>query len=345
MDGLLKRTARAPALLMLAGFIIVVAGMKAASAILVPLFLAVFIAIICTPPLFWLQRKGVPKMLALVIILAAILFAGALIAILIGHSLMQFMGNLPAYQERLSAHSAAFMSWLLEKGVVIPQAGVSGALDPGWVMGLAGYLFSALSGILAKGLLVLLTIVFILLEAAEFPRKMRAVYSNPETSLSVIEKFSHNAKRYLVIQTLISASAGLVIGLWLLVLGVPYPALWGTLAFLLNYVPNIGSIIAAVPAILLALVESGVGTALLTTLGFVIVFMVLGNLIQPKLMGKGLRLSTLVVFLSMVLWGWVLGPVGMILSVPMTSLVKIFLESHERTRGLAVMLGPGKEIG
>jgi predicted PurR-regulated permease PerM len=114
--------------------------------------------------------------------------------------------------------------------------------------------------------------------------------------------------------------------------------------FLLNYVPNIGSIIAALPAVLLALVQLGVGSALLTALGFVVANMVLGNLIEPKLMGKGLSLSTLVVFLSMVFWGWVLGPIGMILSVPMTSLFKIALESYEETRGIAIMLGSDTEI-
>jgi AI-2 transport protein TqsA len=113
---------------------------------------------------------------------------------------------------------------------------------------------------------------------------------------------------------------------------------------MLNYVPNIGSIIIAVPVTLLALVQLGVGPALLTALGFVVVYMILGNILQPKLLGKGLSLSTLVVFLSMVFWGWVLGPVGMLLSVPMTSLVKIFLESHEETRGLAVMLGSGSGV-
>ena len=164
---------------------------------------------------------------------------------------------------------------------------------------------------------------------------------NPERSLSTIEKFSQDAKRYLVIKTLISTVTGLVVWLWLLILGVDYPVLWGTLAFLLNYVPNIGSIIAALPAVLLALVQLGVGTALLTILGFVVVNVVLGNLIEPKLMGRRLSLSALVVFLSLVFWGWVLGPIGMILSVPMTSLAKIALESYEGTRGLAIMLGSG----
>jgi AI-2 transport protein TqsA len=148
----------------------------------------------------------------------------------------------------------------------------------------------------------------------------------------------------LVVKTLISVATGLAIWLWLLILGVDYPVLWGTLAFLLNYVPNIGAIIAAVPAFLLALLQLGVGFALLTVLGFVVVNTGLGNLIEPKLMGRRLSLSALVVFLSMVFWGWILGPIGMILSVPMTSLVKVALESFEGTHGLAIMMGSDTEI-
>jgi predicted PurR-regulated permease PerM len=344
MNGNVKRAAKAPALLILASFIIVVAGMKAASSILVPFFLAVFIAVICAPPLFWLQRKGVPKVLALALILVAILFVGLLFGALIVPSLNDFLSSLPDYQERLSAHIAALISWLREKGVNIPQKEVSGAFHPGWVMSLAGDILSTLSSVLTNAFLILLTVVFILLEAADFPKKLGVVLKNPERSLSTIEKFSQDAKRYLVIKTLISVAVGLVIWFWLLILGVDYPVLWGTLSFLLNYVPNIGAIIAALPVALLALVQLGVGSALLTVLGFVVVHIVVGNIIEPKVTGKGLSLSTLVVFLSMVFWGWVLGPIGMILSVPMTSLVKIALESYEETRGLAIMLGSGTEI-
>jgi AI-2 transport protein TqsA len=344
MDNKVKRTAKAPAVLMLAGFIIVVAGMKAASSILVPFFLAVFIAVICAPPLFWLQRKGVPKILALVLILAAILVVGLLFGVLVGPSLNHFLSSLPDYQERLSAHIASLLSWLHEKGVNIPQEEVAGALHPGWVMSLAGGILSALSSVLTNAFLIMLTVVFILLEAGEFPKKLRMVLKNPERSLSTIEKFSQNAKRYLVIKTLVSAVIGLLIWLWLLILGVDYPVLWGTLSFLLNYVPNIGSIIAALPVALLALVQLGVGSALLTVLGFVVVHIVVGNIIEPKLTGKGLSLSTLVVFLSLVFWGWVLGPIGMILSVPMTSLVKIAMESREETQGFATLLGSDDEM-
>ena len=335
----MKRTFQTPTVLILAGFIIVVAGMKAASSILVPFFMAVFIAVICTPPLFWLQRKGVPKILALIVILVVILGVGLLFGALIGSSLNDFLISLPGYQERLSNHVVALVNWLREKGVTIPKEEVPKSFHPGWVMDLAGGIFSALSSVLANMFLILITVVFILLEAADLPKKLRVVLKNPERSLSTIEKFSQSAKRYLVIKTLTSAATGLVILLWLLILGVDYPVLWATLSFLLNYVPNIGPIIAALPVALLALVQLGAGSALLTVLGFVVVHIVLGNLIEPKVMGKGLSLSPLVVLLSLVFWGWVLGPLGMILSVPMTSLVKIALESYKGTQGVAIMLG------
>ena len=344
MNGNVKNAPKSPALLILASFIIVIAGMKAASSMLVPFFLSVFISIICAPPMFWLQRKGVPKVLALVLILVGVLFLGLLFGALIGPSLHHFLSSLPGYQERLSTNIDALISWLRNRGVNIPKEEVFGALHPGWVMGLAGDIFSALSGILTNTFLILLTVVFILLEAADFPKKLRAMLKKPEMSLSTIEKFSQSAKRYLAIKTMISAVVGFIIWLWLLILGVDYPVLWGTLSFLLNYVPNIGAIIAALPVTLLALIQLGVGTALLTVLGFVVVHIVVGNIIEPKLMGKGLSLSTLVVFMSMVFWGWILGPLGMILSVPITILVKIVLESYEETRGLAIMLGPSTEI-
>ena len=318
--------------------------MKAASPLLVPFFVAVFLAVICAPPMFWLQGKGVPKVVAIALILVVILLVGLLLGALIAPSLSNFLHSLPVYQERLSTHVTGLISWLREKGVNISPEEVATTFHPGWIMTLAGGIFSALSSVLADAFLILLTVVFILLEAADFPKKLQVVLKIPERSLSTIEKFSRSAKRYLVIKTLISAVVGLVIWLWLLILGVDYPVLWGTLSFLLNYVPNIGAIIAALPVALLALVQLGVESALLTVLGFVVVHIVLGSIIEPKLTGKGMSLSTLVVLLSMIFWGWVLGPIGMILSVPMTSLVKIALESYDGTRGVAIMLGSDTEI-
>jgi len=330
--------------LTLASFVIVVAGMKAASSILVPFFVAVFVALICAPPFFWLQRKGVPRILALLLILVAILVAGFLLGALMGPSLNDFLRSLPSYQNRLSMHIGTLESWLDAKGIVIPMEEMSSTFDPGWFMKLAGDILSTLSGILTNTFLILLTVMFILLEAADLPNKLRLILKDPARSLSTIEKVSFTAKNYLIIKTLVSVATGFTVWLWLTIIGVDYPVLWGMLAFLLNYIPNIGSIIAALPAVLVALVQSGVGLALLTVLGFLVINVVIGNIVEPKVMGNRLSLSTLVVFVSLVFWGWVLGPIGVILSVPITSFVKIALESNDNTRGLAILLGSGSEI-
>jgi len=231
------------------------------------------------------------------------------------------------------------LKWLSKKGIDLPKGGIGAAIHPESAMRLAGNLLSALSNILANAFLILLTVVFILLEAADFPKKLKAALKKPEGSLTTIERFSRSANQYVVIKTLLSVAVGVAIWLWLVILGVDYPILWGTLAFLLNYVPNIGSILATIPATLLALVQLGTGSAILTGFGFLVIYNILGNIVEPKLMGRGLGLSPLVVFISLVFWGWILGPVGMVLSVPLTSLVKIGLECSEETRGLAIMLG------
>ena len=147
------------------------------------------------------------------------------------------------------------------------------------------------------------------------------------------------------IKTVISVLTGLLIGIWTSLLGVDFPIVLGLLAFLLNYVPNIGSMIAAVPAVLSAFIELGIGPAAVTGLGYVVVNTVMGNIIEPRFMGRGLGLSTLVVFLSLLFWGWVLGPVGMRLSVPLTMTVKIALDANEQSRWLAILLGSDVKSG
>ncbi len=208
-------------------------------------------------------------------------------------------------------------------------------------MNLAGDIFSTLSAVFTNALLILITVVFILLEVAELPAKLRIAFRDPERSLATMEQFSRNAQRYLVIKTLLSVATGIAIALWLLLLGVHYPLLWGILAFLLNYVPNVGSVIAAIPPFLIALLTFGLGTAILTLVGIAAINVLFGYLLEPKLLGRSLSLSTLVVFLSLVFWGWIRGPLGMILSVPMTSLVVIGLGSYDKTRKFSVLMGSG----
>jgi predicted PurR-regulated permease PerM len=144
----------------------------------------------------------------------------------------------------------------------------------------------------------------------------------------------------MVIKTLISLATGLLIGIWLTVLGVDFPILWGFLAFLLNFVPSIGSSVAAIPAVLLAFIQLGMGRALMAAAGYMAVNFILDNIIETKLMGKKLGLSTLVVFLSLIFWGSLLGPVGMVLCIPLTMTLKFACQNYKDTQWIAVLLGP-----
>jgi predicted PurR-regulated permease PerM len=167
---------------------------------------------------------------------------------------------------------------------------------------------------------------------------MRAALGSPDADLDRFSKAAREIQKYLGLKTAISAVTGLLIGAWVAVLGLDFALTWGFLAFLLNFIPNIGSIIAAAPAVLLALVQLGLAKAILVAAGFVVVNVVLGNLVEPQLMGRTLGMSTLVIFLSLVFWGWLWGPVGMFLSVPLTMILKIGMENSRDLKPVAIML-------
>ncbi len=327
-------------LLIAAAFVIVVAGMRAAESLIVPLLLSAFIAVIAAPPLFYLQRRGLPDWLALLLVIAGVVGIGALLVLLVGGSVKAFQSNLPLYQDRLGEQAAGVLALLRGYGVDISEEMLYTFLDPKKAMAMVGQTLSGLGGALTNTFLILLTVIFILLEAAGFPAKLHKMLDEAALPLKHFETITFNIKRYMVIKTSTSLLTGVVITLWLTILGIDYPILWGTLAFLLNFVPNIGSIIAAVPVVLLALIQLGSGAALWTGLGYLLVNNVVGNIIEPRFMGRGLGLSALVVFISLVFWGWVLGPVGMFLSVPLTMTLKIAMDASESTRPIAILLGP-----
>lgn len=320
-------------------FVIVVAGMRSAGDILVPFFLSIFIAIIFTPPLFWMQKKGVPTLIAIIFIITCIIAIFYLLARFVGSSVNDFTNSLPLYRELLISKSANLQQWLAGFGIELSDEMLKNSFNPGTAMQMAAKTLSGLSGVLTNTFLILLTVIFILLEASSFPKKIRAGLKAPEKSIANFAKFTESVNRYLVLKTVFSLITGIFISGWLAFLGVDYALLWGLVAFLLNYVPNIGSMIAAIPAILMTLVQLGALYTFLVAMGYVAVNIVIGSILEPKFMGEGLGLSTLVVFLSLVFWGWVLGPVGMLLSIPLTMIIKIAFESSEETRWMSVMLG------
>ena len=323
-----------------AAFVVLVAGARASADIVVLFLLSVILAVLFAGPMSWLEERGMPRWLAVGLILILLLAITFAFGTLIGASVIDFTGSLPFYQQRLQEEVGGLIGWLARHGVVVSPDIVAESFDLAAILAIAGRIFTGIGDILGRIGLILLIMMFILLEWSGFPDKIRVAFAHSEEHLDRLREISRNIKRYLMLKTLISLATGVLVTVWLLIIEVDFPLLWGTLAFLLNYVPNIGSLIAAVPAVLLAFLQLGFGGALLTALGYLFINTVLGNLVEPRVMGEGVGLSTLVVFLSLVFWGWVLGPIGMLLSVPLTMIFRILLASMDETRWMAILLGP-----
>jgi predicted PurR-regulated permease PerM len=330
--------------------IIIISWMRESQALILPFLIALFLAILCAPLIFWLQRHRVPAVVA--VILVVVLLLGILTAFLaiVGGSVNEFTAAIPRYQQRIDtmARSAGAwlaawtseLSWFPRQEVVssVSSLELLDVISPGSMMGFLGRGLSGLFNTLSSTVLVILTLVFMLLEAVGLPTKMLVAFGSKEGDPNRFAGVTTEVQQYLLIKTGMSLATGVVIAIWLAILGLDFAIVWGLLAFLLNYIPTLGSIIASVPAILLALVQLGPTRALAVTIGFLVVNLVFGNIVEPHLMGRRLGLSTLVVFLSLVFWGWVLGPVGMLLSVPLTMIVKILLENSSDLKWVAVML-------
>ncbi|MBP8606100.1 MAG: AI-2E family transporter [Phycisphaerae bacterium] len=357
-----------------AAFVVVIAGMRAAAAVIVPFLLSVFLAIISTPALFWLKNRGISGVWAILLVSGVILLAGLLVGTVLTASVADFTQDLPMYAAKLNDEAAKLeQKWKVwmekihsdfsrhhhnngqEENPSFSQTasdsifneasnsdnpqGLTQFLDTRLIIRLMRDLLGQLGSIAANGFMIYLTTVFILLEASILPGKIKTVMKNNPKAFDNLASAAGDVKKYLALKTIISLATGILIAIWLIVLGVKYPIVWGLIAFLLNFVPNIGSIAAAIPACLLALVQIGPVSAGLAVLGYLAVNITIGNIIEPRVMGQRMGLSTLVVFLSLVFWGWVLGPVGMLLSVPLTMTLKIVLQSHPDTCALALLLG------
>jgi predicted PurR-regulated permease PerM len=323
----------------LAAFVVVIAGMKASTQILVPFLLAVFIAVLCTPLMVWLKTRKVPSVVAVLLVVVLFFLLAATLGTVIGASLTAFYQDLPQYEQKLQMQSQEGIQWLQGMGIEVNQSILSDYIDPGAAMKMVAQVFSGLGGVLTNTFLILFSVVFILVEASDFPDKVKRALGNQTTALESFQRFSDSVQRYLLIKTLVSIGTGIFAGVALAIIGVDYAILWGLIAFLLNYIPNIGSILAAVPPMLIAIIQLGPMSSLLVAGVYVTINTLFGNVIEPKFMGRTLGLSTLVVFVSLVFWGWVFGPVGMLLSIPLTMVVKIALEGSEQNRWMSVLLG------
>lgn len=335
-----------PVLLTLACVVILVAGAKAASSLIVPMIVAALMTILCVPPIRRLRSIGVPQVVA--VLLVALLAVGGIVFLagVVGESVGRFKESQELYHEKLEMLRRQAEAWLRSWGGPFQniRLGKYGeTIDPSQVFQFVTDLTSSVLNLLGNLVIIALILLFALFEADGLSAKLRRALDDPNADLSDFTQISQKVQGYISIKAGVSLLTGALVALLNWALGVDFPLLWGLVAFLFNFVPSIGSIIAAVPALLLCVILHGFGHFLLLGLGYLAINTVVGNVLEPKWMGRRLGLSTLVVFLSLLLWGWVLGPVGMLLSVPLTVIVKIALEHTDEFRAVAVMLGPAEE--
>ena len=327
---------------LLAALIIIAAGLKSAQEIMVPFLLAAFIATIAATPMFWIRAKGVPAGIALALVVVGIFIALLLIGAVATQSTSAFIAKLPFYQDRLVSIQGDLVVALAGFGIPVDLSKLLEGFSLSSALKFAGSTLASLGNLLSNGFLIILTVIFILAEATSFYPKLNSVLSNPQRDLVYFTRFANNMNRYVALKTSMSLLTGLLVSVALWILDIDFPILWGLLAFLLNFIPTIGSIFAAIPPLLLALIQHSPSAAGAVALVFFLINMGVGNVLEPRYMGKGLDLSTLVVFLSLIFWGWILGTVGMFLSVPLTMTGKIAMEANPRTVWLARLLGQGE---
>ena len=330
----------------LAALVVLLAGLRAATDIVTPFLIAVFVATLTWPLVSWLHRLRVPKAFAVLAVMCGVIGIITLVGSVAANSLDEFNQNFPAYQQKLEAEVDAATRGLQEFGrqfgLEFRTAEIWEELDLGSAAGIAGSTLLRFGNVLTKTFLIVLTVLFMLLEAFRLPAKLSEALGSGNKTRPGFEAFAKSVQRYLAVRTATSLATGLCAGLWTWLLDVDYPVFWGLLAFLFNYVPNIGSFVAAVPAVLMAIVQYGGGVGLLVAAGYMVINIGIGGVIEPHFMGDSVGLSPLIVLISLIFWGWVFGAVGMLLSTPLTISVKIALENYPETRWIATLAGSGK---
>ncbi len=318
---------------LLAGMTVVGAGIKLAAPVLIPLLLGVLIAMVSMPLVHWLGRVGAPRLIAVSCAVAANVLVLIGLGSLVTTSVGRLSAKLPAYSDAVMRAGANLSGWLQR---INPNLHLPDIIDPSVIGRTVTALLGEFAGFLTNLTLAVILAAFLMFDLARVRKGERGI---PGTSERV-RRAIREVNKYVAIKTGVSMVTGLLVAGWLKVCGGELPVLFGLLAFGLNYIPNVGSIAASIPAIALALLQDGAGAAVLVAGGYLVINVTIGNVVEPRVMGRALGLSPVVVILSVILWGWLLGPTGALLSALLTVLVKLGLSSAEDLRPFAYLLGP-----
>jgi len=312
--------------------------MKYAADLLSPFLISVSLAIVLTPLLNILEQKRIPRMLSLVLLVLLSALPIIILGGYIGSEVQDFTSNLQNMQTEFEKTLGNLTVHLQDMGIAIEQKDIEAMLEKSNISGIVKNLASQTSTQFSNIFLILFTVAFMLMESGAIKNKVKKILSKSKIDLEEGMQIIAKINTYF----LIKVKTSLVTAIWVLVVlwyyDISYFYLWATLAFFLNFIPVVGSIFAAIPPIILAMMDQSMMTALWVAMWYITINMVIGNILEPRIMGKGLGLSALVIFLSMTLWGWVMGPTGMILSVPLTMAMQFLFAQYKETEWIALML-------
>jgi AI-2 transport protein TqsA len=348
------------ALLMFAALVIVIAGLRESKDFFLPILVAAFVATISFPMLNFLREKRIPAPIAVILTVAVdfvFLAALAVLAVtLVGDLQEKWNSKYSAeFSTQIRDVSKSLADTLKENGVINAQQKIDEAVNNNlsnlqnirfekiWDFGTD--VLERVIGFFGATILILILLVFMLSEARMFGRRLDAISQARGPNLAKIINATRDIQRFLAIKTAVSLATGFLAGLLCWAVGLDFYILWGILAFFLNFIPVIGSIVAGVPPTILALLIAGFPSALLVAGGYLLINNFLGNFLEPMLVGRRFGISTLVVVISVVFWGWLWGPIGMLLAVPLTMVLKVILESSDEFRWIGVAISAEQTPG
>ena len=331
-------------LVTIAATFILVAGLKAAGAILSPIALAGVLVIMLAPAVKKLHQRGWPTALATIVVVSVVAVVVIGFLMILSASLSDVRAALPNYIARFEEVKGGVIAALETRGIQVPENPLGRIISQERMVAFVSSVVRGIAGLLGTTLLVVLLACFALIEMPAIRRQFRSAFPDANDRLAKISEVIRGVQSYLIIKSTVSALTGIGVGVWVFLMDIDFALLWGMLAFVLNFIPTVGSIVAAIPAILIALIEQGVGAAIVTTIGYLVINIGISNVIEPYWAGREMGISTVTILVSLVFWGWMWGLVGMLLAVPLTTTLKMILETDEETRWLGLLLSGGHSI-
>ncbi|MEA2027847.1 MAG: AI-2E family transporter [Campylobacterota bacterium] len=317
--------------------VIVIAGLKAAESLIVPILMAFFWFLLFLPFIAKLRKIGFHDFIITIISFGITLVLVAVLGLFLISSSKELLSNIPTYQDKFYHLLPNIIEFLNRFDIPVKIDDVIAVFDPSKVIGLTAHFLKAMGGLMTDAFLTLIVVMFLFLESSLFEKKINYLFKD-ETLKRKSKLFLEHVNTYFVTKTATSITTGLIVFGMLSYFKLDHALLFGVLAFFLNYIPNIGSIIAAIPAVLLSLLQLPFFDTMMITMSYIVINVTIGNLIEPRVMGQGVGLSTFIVFVSLVFWGWMFGPVGMFLSVPLTVVIKIACNNSKELHWVAVLL-------